>query len=101
MGSAQAKAIRQLEFVAELRRFQVLAQMSQTLLEREQSGRHSFCVCMRNIAPHGIWTGTEPCHFTQSASTDGAKILVVGEFVFEQCAQGRRDELRKMTHPCA
>ena len=87
MRSAQPETICQFEFVAEFRRLQVLAQVHEPLLQGEQRCGDCFSVGVGNVAPHGIRAGSETRHFAQGAAADGAEVLVVREFFFEQSAE--------------
>ena len=99
VGRAQSEAIRQFEFVTEFRSLQMLAQVRQSLLKRKNRSSYRFRVCVCDIAPHGIWAGSQPRHLAQSPSADAAQVFVVGKLLFKQCAQRGRDVLWKMTDP--
>ena len=100
-GIAEAEAVGALEFVAQLRGFQVFADVGEALLERKQGFCDGLGVGVGDVAPHGEGAGAEPRHLAQSAAADGQQVGVGGEFVFEQGAHGGGDELRQMADPGA
>ena len=98
---AEAEAVGAVEFFAEFRGFQILADVGEALLERMQGFCDGVGVGVGDVAPHGEGAGAETGHFAESAAADGKQVGVGGEFVFEQGAHGGGDELREMADPGA
>jgi hypothetical protein len=100
-GIAETEPVGAIELIAEFGSFEVFAEVREALLEGVEGAVNRVGVGVGDVAPHGKGAGAESGHLAQSAASDGEKVSVGREFVFEQGSKSRGDELRQMADPRA